>query len=475
MPDERIVATGDIVVAPSPFAFNVAPRRWAATLRAIRQLDYAALVPGHGAVQRNTDYVDLLIETAETIADQRDALVANGVATDDIPDRLDFSAFEERFTGGDAYVKVFYENYMVQAFSAAAVKALGDGRMVEPPPAENVPFDDERWQFLGNEHEVVEHLGRTALRMKGAAALLPELEIRNGVVEFDIAVSGERGFAGALFRYLGAGNSEHFYIRPHQSGNPDANQYQPLFNGGDAWQLYHGDGYGAPVEYRLNEWLPVKIVFAGSQAEIYIDSADPVIHVRDLKRDVAAGAIGLMSANFGDAHFSNFRYTVLADAYAFAQPPQVERVPGMIASWQISDAVSSATIDARSRLDSDWLAARSWSTAAAEASGIVNLSAHAARDAANDTVLARLVLEADAAGTRELQFGYSDRAAVYLNGRLLYRGDNTYMSRDYRYLGTIGLFDSIALPLEPGENELIIAVSESFGGWGLMGRLMPVE
>ena len=64
---------------------------------------------------------------------------------------------------------------------------------------------------------MVEHLGRTALRMKGAAALLPELEIRNGVVEFDIAVSGERGFAGALFRYLGAGNSEHFYIRPHQS------------------------------------------------------------------------------------------------------------------------------------------------------------------------------------------------------------------------------------------------------------------
>lgn len=33
-------------------------------------------------------------------------------------------------------------------------------------------------------------------------------------------------------------------------------------------------------------------------------------------------------------------------------------------------------------------------------------------------------------------FGCSDRAKVYLNGRLLYAGDNGYASRDYRHLGT---------------------------------------
>ncbi|MCH8059016.1 MAG: hypothetical protein IIA11_01020 [Proteobacteria bacterium] len=49
---------------------------------------------------------------------------------------------------------------------------------------------------------------------------------------------------------------------------------------------------------------------------------------------------------------------------------------------------------------------------------------------------------------------------------LLYsKGNNAYQSRDYRYLGTIGLFDAIMLPLAVGDNELWIAVSEAFGGW----------
>jgi len=76
---------------------------------------------------------------------------------------------------------------------------------------------------------------------------------------------------------------------------------------------------------------------------------------------------------------------------------------------------------------------------------------------------------------KQLNFGYSDTAAVFVNGALVYKGDNTYMSRDYRYLGTIGLFDSVALPLKSGENEVWIAVTEAFGGWGIMGQLVDLE
>ncbi len=72
-------------------------------------------------------------------------------------------------------------------------------------------------------------------------------------------------------------------------------------------------------------------------------------------------------------------------------------------------------------------------------------------------------------------FGYSDAASVYLNGSLIYRGNNGYQSRDYRYLGTIGLFDSVVLPLVEGDNEIWIAVSESFGGWGVMAKIPDRE
>lgn len=79
-------------------------------------------------------------------------------------------------------------------------------------------------------------------------------------------------------------------------------------------------------------------------------------------------------------------------------------------------------------------------------------------------------LEAEVARSVTVSFGYSDRVRVYLKGRPLYRGDNGYRSRDYRYLGTIGLFDELVLPLRAGRNELTFAVSESFGGWGILAR-----
>ena len=83
LPEERIVATGDIVVHPAPYAFNMPPIPWANTLKAIKALDYEFLVPGHGEVQRDTEYVDLLIESAEDIAAQRDALIEDGMPVEE--------------------------------------------------------------------------------------------------------------------------------------------------------------------------------------------------------------------------------------------------------------------------------------------------------------------------------------------------------------------------------------------------------
>lgn len=127
---ERVVATGDIVVLPTPYAFNVPPRAWAATLKRIKALNFSTLVPGHGELQRDTAYLDLLIETAESIADQRDRLLAQGLGAEAVEAKLDFSAFEERFTGGDAYVKTFYSAYFEKPFRRAAMKELSGEPMV---------------------------------------------------------------------------------------------------------------------------------------------------------------------------------------------------------------------------------------------------------------------------------------------------------------------------------------------------------
>jgi glyoxylase-like metal-dependent hydrolase (beta-lactamase superfamily II) len=470
--DERIVSTGDMVVLPSPYAFNVPPRAWAATLRELNKLDYKMLVPGHGAIQTDTSYVDLVIEAAESIADQRDALLAEGMSNEDVQAALDLSGFESRFTHGDESAKSSYDAYFDAPFKAAAIKALSGEPMVAIEPPASVPFDDERWEIEGVETELVDYLGQAALKIKGGTALLPDLDIKNGLVEFDVAVAEERGFAGLVFRVQNEGNFEHFYIRPHQSGNPDANQYTPVYNGASAWQLYHGPEYAAPIQYRFNEWMHIKIIYAGSNADVYIDSDEPVLRINNLRHGDLSGAIGLNSANFSSVHFANFKYTVLADAYALPSPRHESAAhDGVVMKWQISDAFEGSTLEAVTQLGAEHTEGRTWTPLKAEESGITNLAQVQGIEGGKNTVFARVVLSVAEYETRKLSFGYSDAANVYLNGTLLYAGDNTYQSRDYRYLGTIGLFDSVALPLKPGDNELWIAVAESFGGWGVQARI----
>ncbi len=116
-----------------------------------------------------------------------------------------------------------------------------------------------------------------------------------------------------------------------------------------------------------------------------------------------------------------------------------------------------------------------WHPLEAEENGIANLARVAGPVKGADTMLAKVELSADHPVTIPVKFGYSDKVKVYLNGQLLYSGNNQYRSRDYRYLGTIGLFDELPLTLKKGKNTLSFAVSELFGGWGIMADLGPHE
>jgi glyoxylase-like metal-dependent hydrolase (beta-lactamase superfamily II) len=462
LPKEKIISTGDIVVFPSPYAFNSPPRSWVKTLRNINNLGYKILVPGHGAIQRDTSYVDLLIESVESIADQRDVLLAEGKSKEEIQPALDLSLFEERFTQGDDYILEHFKQWFERPIQAAAMKALTGEPMVKPPPAEKVPFDDPRWKINAKEYEITDYLGQVALKIKGGEAMLPDTDIKNGLIEFDIAITKDRGFAGLVFREQDKDNYEHFYVRPHQSGKLDANQYTPVFNGVSGWQLYYGKNYATAIDYRYNEWMHIKIIFAGSQAQIHIDSDEPVLQINNLRRKELSGAIGVNSANFSSVHFANFQYTNLANAYAI---PKVVAEPlptkeGMIVKWQVSDTFDEKRLIGKTRLSNKIIEERNWNSLNAESTGITNIATIAKKAENKNTVFVKHTINSDGKNKRLLTFGYSDRASVYLNNTLIYKGNNGYMSRDYRYLGTIGLFDSVILPLNSGDNELWIAVSD---------------
>lgn len=342
---------------------------------------------------------------------------------------------------------------------------------IEPPSL--VPFDSDRWQTAAVQSRLEDHLGRPSLFLKGGVAFLADAPFADGSIEFDVAFARSRGFVGGIWRVRDAKNYEEFYLRPHQSGNPDATQYTPVFNGVSGWQLYHGPRYAVPIEHRFDEWTRVKILFAGTCAEIHVGGKS-VLFVDDLKHGLVSGGVGVSAGSAAPAHFSNFSYIAGTAGAPTIQgrPGSPEPAPeGVIPSWQVSDAFAERTLEGRTALGLDDLAGRRWTRLETERSGLANLARVNGLHLRSNTVFARKTLVSGSEQIKRLDFGFSDRVRVYLNGRLLFRGDDAYQSRDYRFLGSIGYFDSLYLPLAKGGNELLMAVSEDLGGWGIQAKL----
>jgi hypothetical protein len=116
-----------------------------------------------------------------------------------------------------------------------------------------------------------------------------------------------------------------------------------------------------------------------------------------------------------------------------------------------------------------------WESVPIEASGVVNIARYRRKvTSGRNVVFARAVLRSAGAQRVRLTFGYSDEISIFLNGRLLFNGSSGYLARDASYLGTLTLgLDAVYLDLSVGANELIVAVVESFGGWGLAARVDP--
>ena len=318
-----------------------------------------------------------------------------------------------------------------------------------------------------------EHQGRPCLIFEDTllTPTVPGAQIADGVIEVDLAVTRERAFHGVVWRVQDGENHESFFVRPHQVGNPDAILYTPVNHGISSWQLYHGPGFWAPITFPIGLWLTIRVAFAGARADVYVgDLTTPALQIRDLKRTPAAGGIGLLVGGPGLA-VARFAWSAERPTLTVLAAAHVAPHPGVIADWLVSDPFPEALLAGVLRLPPGLVASRNWTPLVAEPSGLLDLSrAHGIRDGRN-AVFVRTTIRSTADRIVPLEVGFSDRAVVFLNGVALFRGDDSYRTRDYRFLGSIGYWDTVYLPLRAGDNDLVIGVAEDFGGWGVQARL----
>jgi hypothetical protein len=338
-----------------------------------------------------------------------------------------------------------------------------------------VTFEGAKWRVAAQEARVERHLGRDALALARGRLWRDGVDFADGVVEFDVAYQEEMVFIGAAWRAESDDRFEEMYFRGHLNNKPDALQYTPVEHGLSAWQIFSDANAIAPVSQRFGAWNNVKIVVEGGRADIYFNSEAPVLHVPDLKTGLERGLVGLRhsGAGAGPAYFSNIAVRPLRPGEGIVgapkDPPALPE--GVIGRWSVSAPFAEAAVAGALALPPDAGRDLKWSALDIETNGIGNIARlHPADDGA-DTVFVRLRIQSDRSQMKEMLFGYSDRIRIYVNGKRTYFGDAGWTVRDYRFLGTVGFFDSAGLDLKKGDNEILIAISETFGGWAFAGAM----
>ena len=338
------------------------------------------------------------------------------------------------------------------------------------------------WEISGD-HAVEVFQGREALRLATARAYRRDVRFQDGTLELDVALTGRRSFVYVQFRMQSDGEFEEVYLRPHKSELPDAIQYTPVHRQRSSWQLYHGPGATAAAALPAGEWVRLRIVISGRQAAVFVGDVDqPQLIVPRLAHEPRAGYLALRGfvprgSTGHAAHFANLRVLPGHVPFTFPDAEPEQPAPGVVRRWEVSPSFAPAA-GALREIPEDVLAAEGWSSLEAEPSGLLVLGRYRAvpEGARRWAVLARLQLNAEVAGARRLDLGFSDEVTVFFNGRPLFSADDSYSFDAPRRQGLITTAQaSVYLPLEKGDNELIVAVTDRFGGWGLIGRFEDLD
>jgi hypothetical protein len=354
-----------------------------------------------------------------------------------------------------------------------------------------IPADSPRWELQG-QAKAAEYQGRKCLFLNGGAAVLKDLEMRDGVVDLDVATPASRGFFGIQFRIVNEGaNAEWVYLRQHKSGLPDAVQYTPVLNTGLNWQIYNGPGFTGAVDIPKDVWFHLRLEVSGAQAKFYVKDMDkPALVMNDLKTGVQKGQLALAVLT-GATYFSNVEIRTTPDAAWDRCPSPMP--PGILSKWSVSPSYDALARNLELPLTSSESDVIHWQDVEAEPPGFVVLyryreAPHPRVSFANDfskrlepqpgmkVVYARTRIDSDRPRVKKLFIGYSDDVSVFLNGKILFRGRSAQNFRDPGFLGIVNPEnDAVYLPLKKGSNELMLAVSELGGGWGFICRLVELE
>jgi cyclase len=127
LPDIKLLATGDTVVHPAPFAFGSHLREWPATMQKMIDMNAAIIIPGHGPVMRDHSYLELVRDLTAATYSRVKALADKGLTLDEVQKQIDLNDFKAKFVpdGNPTLERNWRGGYLPGALGRAYQEAIG--------------------------------------------------------------------------------------------------------------------------------------------------------------------------------------------------------------------------------------------------------------------------------------------------------------------------------------------------------------
>lgn len=340
--------------------------------------------------------------------------------------------------------------------------------------AQKILLKAESWDYKPDAVEFLTYKNVPAMKVhaRGGQVVLKNLDFTDGTIEFDME-PGDPGFASFYFRESSREESEIFYFRTARAGNRyavDAVQYAPIIKNVNLWDMLPQYQNSAPFE--REKWNHVKLVIAGKQMRVYVNNS-LVLQVPRLEGDSQHGTI----AFDGRMTISNLviKPNQTEGLSPLAGVDLTDNDPRYLRKWLVTTPVNTDGIDFKDSFKPD--SAVTWNVVMAERQGLINLTRDFGESKKRRIVWLKTTIHSDSTQVRRLDFGFSDEVWVFINGKYLYVDKNLYgrpIAKEPD--GRCSLENtSFNIPLEKGDNELLIGLSNDFYGWGIIARLDKMD
>ena len=362
------------------------------------------------------------------------------------------------------------------ALCVCFLSALPIARGAEPV---TIAMTADRWQTKENA-EFLRELGffHGLMRLNSGNAVLKDVTFSDGTIEFDVNTIG-RGMPGIAFRRQDEKNFELLYLRPDPNcpAFRACIQYAPQTHGVLLWDFFPQYENRAPL--RENGWNHIRMVVSGRRMNVFVnDATSPTLEVGSLEGDAMKGGLQLL----GPGTFANL---VITPDRVDGLSPEPAKDPldgdrGLVRNWRLS--MFSALPNGKDPMYNEMPgASQEWKTISTERNGLVNLSREYGRplpEPNRAVAWLKTTITSDRKQTEKVDIGWTRELWVFVNRKLVYADKNLFEQEGARKFPDARCSlenGSFTVTLEPGDNEVTVAIANNFFGWGLMLRLANPE